>query len=81
VGRALAHLVEALRYKPERRFFDSQLCRRDFFVYMILPYAVWPWVESASNRNDYQEYLVVGGGLRRPVRRANNLNTYICQLS
>jgi hypothetical protein len=26
VGRAVAQLVEALRYKPERRGFDSQWC-------------------------------------------------------
>ena len=29
---------------------------------------------SASNRNEYQEHIFFGGGLRRPVPRADNLN-------
>jgi len=38
-----------------------------------------PGVGSASNRNEYQEYFL--GGLRRPVRRADNLTTFMCRLS
>jgi len=38
-----------------------------------------PGVDSASNRNEYQEYFL--GGKRRPVRRADNLTTVICRLS
>jgi len=35
---AVAQLVEALRYKPEGRGFDSQWCNL-----IILPAALWPW--------------------------------------
>jgi hypothetical protein len=37
-----------------------------------------PRVDSASNRNEYQEYLF---GERRPMRRADNLTTFMCRLS
>jgi hypothetical protein len=36
-------LVEALRYKPEGRVFDSRWCHWNFFIYIILPVALWPW--------------------------------------
>jgi hypothetical protein len=42
----VAQLVEALRYKPEGREFDSRWCH---YV---------PGVDSASNRNEYQEYVL-----------------------
>ena len=42
MGHALAHLVEALRYKPEGRGFDSRDCHYD------------PGVESDSDINKYQ---------------------------
>ena len=48
-----------------------------FFIYMIRPH-YGSGVESASNRNEYQEYFL---GYRRPVRRADNLTTFICRLS
>jgi hypothetical protein len=35
---AMAQLVEALRYKPEGRAFDSR-----FFINLILTAALWPW--------------------------------------
>ena len=46
-GHADAQLVEALRYKPEGCGFDSQLWPR-----------YGPEVDSASNRNEYQEYFL-----------------------
>jgi hypothetical protein len=30
----------------------------EFFIDIILPAAIWPWVHSASNRNEYQEYFL-----------------------
>ena len=36
-------------------------------------------VDSAYNRNEYQEYFL--GGDRRPVLRADNLTTIMCRLS
>ena len=49
---AVAHLVEALRYKSEGRGFDSRCCHWIFFISAAL------WVDSASNRNEYQEYFL-----------------------
>jgi hypothetical protein len=36
----------------------------EFFIDIILPVALWPWVDSACNRNDYQEYFLGGKGGR-----------------
>jgi hypothetical protein len=38
----VAQLVEALRYEPESRGFDSIVLLK-FFVDIILPTALWPW--------------------------------------
>jgi hypothetical protein len=50
-GHAVAQLVEALRYKPAGRGFGSR----------FRPHC-GPGVDSASNRNEYQEYFLWGGG-------------------
>jgi hypothetical protein len=50
-------LVEALCYKPEGSWFDSL----EFFIDLILPATVWAW-GPASNRNEYHEYFLGGGG-------------------
>jgi hypothetical protein len=34
----------------------------EFFKDIILPATLRPWVDSASNRNEYQEYLLGGKG-------------------
>jgi hypothetical protein len=57
-GHAVAQLVEALHYKPEGHGFDSRSCHWNF----SLPKSFWPHygpgVDSASNRNEYQEYFL-----------------------
>jgi len=58
MGHAVAQLVEALRYKPEGRGFDSQWCHWIF----LFTSSFWPHyglgADSASNRNEYQEYFL-----------------------
>jgi len=34
----------------------------EFFIDIILRAALWPWVDLASNRNEYQEYFLRGKG-------------------
>jgi hypothetical protein len=48
-------LVEALRYKPEGRGIDSRWCHWNFLLILSVLTHYGPWVDSASNRNDYQE--------------------------
>ena len=51
-----------LRYKPEGRGFDSRWCHRNFFLTSSFrpPYGLG--VDSASNTNEYQGYLLGGKG-------------------
>jgi hypothetical protein len=39
---AVSQVVEAMRYKPEGRGFDSLWCHRNFPL-TIFPVALWPW--------------------------------------
>jgi len=54
----VAQLVEALRYKPEGRGFDSRWCHWNFSLTQSFRSHYGPGVDSASNRNEYQEYLL-----------------------
>ena len=52
-GHAVAQLVEALRYKPEGRGFDSRWCHWNFsLTYSFRPH-YGPGVDSASKRNEF----------------------------
>jgi hypothetical protein len=54
----VAQLVEALRYKPEDRGIDSRWCHWIFSLTLSFPALYGPVVDSASNRNEYQEYFM-----------------------
>ena len=53
----VALFVEALRYKPEGRRFDSRWCHWNLLAKRSRPH-YGPGDDSASNRNEYQEYLL-----------------------
>jgi len=54
----MAQLVEALRYKPEVRAFDFRWCYWNFSLTQSFRPHYGPGVDSASNRNEYQEYFL-----------------------
>ena len=57
-GHAVEHIVEARSYKLEGRGFDSRWCHWNFLLtYSFRPH-YGPGVDSASNRNEYQEYFL-----------------------
>jgi hypothetical protein len=62
-GHAVAQLAEALRYKTERRVFDSRWCHRKFSLTSFRPH-YGPGVDPASNGHEYQEYFLWGKGGR-----------------
>jgi hypothetical protein len=58
-GYAVAQLVEALRYKPEGRGFDSRWGYWGFSLTLSFrPHYVCR-VDLASSRNEYQRYLLM----------------------
>ena len=63
-GHAVAQLIEALHYKPEGREFDSRWCHWNFSLTQSFRPHSGPEVDSASNRNEYQEYFLGGKGGR-----------------
>jgi hypothetical protein len=64
VPYGVAQLVEALCYKPAGRWIDSRVCHWNFsLTQSFRPHCV-PGVDSASNRNEYQEYFLGGKGGR-----------------
>jgi hypothetical protein len=57
-GHAVAQLVEALRYKPEDRGVDSRCCHWNFSLALYFRPQYGSGVDSASNRNEYQEFFL-----------------------
>jgi hypothetical protein len=45
----------ALCYKPEGRGLEFRMRSLAFSIDLMIPAAQWPWVNSASNRNEHQE--------------------------
>jgi hypothetical protein len=75
----VAQLVQALRYKPEVRGFDSRWCHWKFSLTSSFRTHYDIGVDSASNRNEYQEYF-----LRSTADRCIGLTTLsrvMCRLS
>ena len=71
-------LVEALRYKPEGRGFDSRWCHWNFPLTnpssRTMALGSTQLLTEMSTRN-------ISYGLRQPVRKANNLTAFMCRLS
>ena len=63
-GHVVAQLVEALRYKPEGRGFDSLWWHWNFSLTQSFWPHCGPGVDWASNRNEYKEYFLGGKGGR-----------------
>jgi hypothetical protein len=66
IGWRAAQLVEALLYKPEGYGFDSRWCHWNFSLTETFRSHYGSGVDSASNRNEYQEYFL-GGKVGRCV--------------
>ena len=54
----MAQLVEAMLYKPEGRGFDSRWCHWNFSLPYSFRLRYDSGVDSASNRNEHQEYFL-----------------------
>jgi len=55
---AVAQLVDALRHKSEGCGFDSRWCHWNFSLTEFFRSHHGPRVDSASNRNECQEYFL-----------------------
>jgi hypothetical protein len=58
MGHTVPQLVEALRYKPEGCAFDSRWCHSYFSLKQFFWLHYGPGVDSASNRNEYENYFL-----------------------
>jgi hypothetical protein len=69
----VAQLVEALRYKSEGRGFDSR-CHWNVSLTKSFRSHCGPGVNSASNRNEYQEYFLQVKEARAKGKEILNIN-------
>jgi len=78
VGDRGSTVVKVLCYKSEDRWLESQLVSLEFFIDIKSFRSHYgPGVNSASNRNEYQEHFL--GVKRRPMWEARNLTTILCR--
>ena len=69
-------VVKVLCYKSEGGWFYPRWFHWNFFIDIKSFRSHYgPGVDSAFNRNEYWEYFL---GLKRPVRKADNLTTILC---
>ena len=54
----MAQFVETLRYKSEGRGFDSRWYHWNFSLTQFFRPHCGPGVDSACNRNEYEEYFL-----------------------
>jgi hypothetical protein len=64
MGHAVAQFVEAQRFKPEGRGFDSRWCHWNFSMTISFRPHYGPGVDSVSNRNEHQECFLLSKGGR-----------------
>jgi hypothetical protein len=57
-GHAVVQFVEALRDKPEGRWFDTRWCHWNFSLTSSFRLHYGHGVDSASNRNEYHKYFL-----------------------
>jgi hypothetical protein len=69
-------VVKVLRYKSEDRWFDSRICHWNFSLTYSFRSHYGPGIDSASNRNEYQEHFL---GVKLAVRKADKLTTILCR--
>ena len=71
-------MVEALPYKLADRGFDSLWCHWNFSLTYFFRSHYGPGVDSASNRNEYQVYLLL---VKAAGRKADKFTTNPVELS
>ena len=60
----MAQLLKTPRYRQEGRGFDSLWCHLNFALTQSFRPHCGPGVDSLSNRNEYEEYILGGKGGR-----------------
>jgi spore maturation protein CgeB len=75
-GDRCSTVVKVLRYKSEGRWFDPRWCRGIIHWQKSFWSQYGPGVDSASNRNEFQEYFL---GVNAAGAKADNLTTILCR--
>jgi hypothetical protein len=75
---AVAEMDDALSYKPEVRGFDLPWCHWNLSLAQTFRPQFGTGFDSASNRNEYQEYFL---WVKAALRRADDLTTFMWRLS